>query len=384
MFDEIDGLRTRGHLIFPFSRQHHANLITSPYFVSSFDVSTRMSPWQKVTAAGRILYSRETARRLSALLNECQADVLHGHNIYGGLSFAVVSAAARRRVPVIMTLHDYKLVCPSYLMLSKGEVCRRCLHGNYFNCALRRCHKGSLAASAVNALEMHFARNSGLFRQIAYYICPSRFIRDVFLEGGFPEDKLIYLPNALYPEAFAPDFERRDFVLLAGRLSAEKGVKTLLRAWSGLNIPLRIAGTGPLEDECRQLAASMPQVTLEGHCGGEKLRELYRQAAMVVVPSEWYENAPMSILEAFAYGKPVIGSRIGGIPELITEGVDGELFTPGEAEELAAAVKRWWDDPDRLRRAGEAARRKIEEKFNFTSHLDQLEQLYRLAAAGGK
>jgi len=382
MFDEIDGLRERGHEIFPFSRRHHANLIDSPFFVSNFDLSGRMNLLQKMKAAQKIIYSRETVRRLGALITESNADLVHGHNIYGGLSFSAVAAARRRNLPFVLTLHDYKLICPSYLMLNDGKVCRRCLKQGYAGCVISRCHKGSLSASMINTLEMYTARFSGLLGKIAAYICPSQFIKDAFKEAGFPEEKLIYIPNALRLETFKPDYEHRDYILFSGRLVAEKGVKTLLKALGKIEVPVRIVGTGPLEEECRKLGEELPHVEFAGYCSGAKLTEMYRQAAMIVVPSEWYENAPMSILEAFAYGKPVIGSRIGGIPELISEKVDGDLFTPGNADELAEVLQRWWNDSDLLVRAGQAARRKMEEKYNFTGHLDRLEELYRRVLAG--
>jgi len=384
MFDEIDGLRALGHEIFPFSRQHHANLIDSPFFVSHLELSDRMSVTQKLNAARRIIYSGETVRKLSALLKESEAEVVHGHNIYGGLSFSAVAAAKKRKVPFVLTLHDYKLICPSYLMLHDGHPCRQCLTKGYSCCTFNRCHKGSFSASLINTAEMYTARYSGLLGRIAAYICPSRFIRAAFLDAGFPERKLIYLPNALRLENFVPDYEHREYVLFAGRLSPEKGVKTLLKALATLELPVRIVGTGPLEAECRTLGETLPQVKFEGYCSGETLADLYRHAALLVVPSEWYENAPMSILEAFAYGKPVIGSRIGGIPELIEDGVDGALFTPGNYEELAAVLQTWWGNAGLLASAGAAARRKMEEKFHFSGHLSRLEELYRQVVTEAK
>lgn len=311
MFNDLRALELHGCEVIPFSAADPANLSSghSAGFARGVDVHA-VTALRRLRAAREAIHCRRTARAFAERLDEVRPDVIHCHNIYGRLTTSILPVARERGIPAVMTVHDYKLVCPSYLMLRNGKPCSACLDGHYYRCAVHRCHKGSLAGSAVYAAEALYARAAGSYDAISAFLCPSRFIAGLLIKSGIDASRVVYHPNAVDPELYEPRLEG-DYALFTGRLSHEKGIATLLEAVKGTGIPLRIAGTGPLMDSLKEKAAKegISGVTFEGHCTGDRLTALYRNAAMVVVPSEWFENAPMVILEAFAYGKPVVWER---------------------------------------------------------------------------
>jgi glycosyltransferase involved in cell wall biosynthesis len=377
MFNDIEAMMALGLEVLPFSAADPANVPTpySRYFAPGADIRAT-SPLRRIGAAVDAIHCRRTADAFDRMLDETEPDVVHCHNIYGRLSTSVLAVARKRGIPTVLTTHDYKVVCPSYLMLKKGKPCTACVDGSYYRCATSRCHKGQTAASMVYTIEAYYSRLSGNYDAVSAFLCPSQFIADLLGQAGIARERIIYHPNCVAADAYSPAFEGQ-YVLSVGRLSHEKGLPTFLRAMLGTNIPVRVAGTGPVEDELRKLAEKDGgSIVLEGHCDGDRLAELYRNAAFVVVPSEWYENAPMSILESFAYGKPVIGTRIGGIPELITEGEHGALVEPGSPDALRTAIQRLWNDRRAQSEMGRKARWLIETKFSQESRSRSLLQIY--------
>jgi glycosyltransferase involved in cell wall biosynthesis len=378
-FDEIRWLSRFCNKIVPFSRSHQDNIKSKydKYFLPRLEFSN-IGLLDKTRVALNIVYSRSSRRTFATLLDKERPNLIHGHNIYGGMSYSIVDAARDRRIPFVITLHDLKLACPSYLMLNRGKICEKCGNGEYWHCLANRCHKESLVASMVNTAEAYFNRAFGKYNWISKFICPSRFLLEKISLSGIPKEKLEYLPNALDIKSYVPLIPRGDYVLYAGRISREKGVLTLLKAFKDLKVPLRIAGTGPMEEECKSFATSngMRHVSFEGYCQGQKLSELFQHSAFLAVPSECFENAPMSILEAFAYAKPVVGSQLGGIPEQVQNGETGLLFEAGNAEALALAVSNLWNDPSKNEDMGRAARLRIETDFCSNRHVERLLEIY--------
>lgn len=379
MFDEIESLDQLGHEIVPFSRSHTENKNNKyeNFYLPIADFES-MNGIGKTRAAVDIVYSNPMKKAFGALLDHEKPELVHGHNIYSGLSYSIVDAAKKRNIPFVLTLHDLKLACPSYLMLNHGNICERCGSGSFWHCAAQRCHKENLAASVVNTAEAYFNKRFGKYDWISRFLCPSQFLLEKIAAVGIPREKLVHLPNALDPTIYMPHYSKGNYALFAGRLSKEKGAMTLLKAFKDLNIPLRIAGTGPMEAECRAFASfhGMCHVTFEGYCQGEKLKDLFQQAAFLIIPSEWYENAPMSILEAFAYGKPVVGTKLGGIPEQVLSDETGILFEAGNAEALANGVLNLWDDTTKIESMGRTARRRIETDFCSNRHIERLLEIY--------
>jgi len=384
MFNDIQAMSAHGVEIVPFSAADPENDPTpySSYFVPGADIRAT-SALGRVEAAVDAIHCGRTAQAFDKLLSETKPDLVHCHNVYGRLSTSILAVAKKRRIPTVLTVHDYKVVCPAYVALKNGKPCSACIDGGYYRCAVNRCHKGQLAASVVYSIEAYWARLTGNYGAVSAFLCPSHFIAGLLQQSGIDEKRVVYHANCVEPDDYAPSYEGQ-YVLSVGRLSHEKGLPTFLESMLGTGIPVRVAGTGPLEASLKEMAAKDGgPIVLEGHCGGERLAELYRNAAFVIVPSEWYENAPMSILESFAYGKPVIGTRIGGIPELITEGENGYLVDPGAKDQLRAAILKLWNDRDAQRNMGRNARRLVETKFAQSSRTTSLLNIYESVCNSG-
>jgi len=377
MFNDIQALSAHGVEIVPFSAADPENIETpySSFFVPGADIRAT-NPLRRAEAAVDAIHCRRTAEAFANILDKTKPDIVHCHNVYGRLSTSILGVAKQRNIPAVLTVHDYKVVCPSYLMLKKGKPCSACIDGGYYRCAVNRCHKGQLAASVVYAIEAYYSRLTGQYGAVSAFLSPSRFIAGLLKQSGIEDNRVVYHPNCVEPDEYLPSYEGK-YVLSVGRLSHEKGLPTFLQAMLGTNIPVRVAGTGPMESSLREMAEKDGgSIVLEGHCNGAKLADLYRNAAFVVVPSEWYENAPMSILESFAYGKPVIGTRIGGIPELITEGAHGYLVDPESPEQLRTVIRELWADRPAQSRMGVNARRLIETKFAQSTRTTSLLNIY--------
>lgn len=383
MFEEMRILREAGHTTTVFARGHERNEPAEfqEFFPPSLNTERLKASLQSLRTVKELVYSHTARRGLREVIRRFRPDVAHGHNIYGRLSLAVLDELKRAGIPVVLTLHDLKILCPSYLMLNHGEVCERCRGGKFRQAVRTRCHKGSLAASAVYALESYFNHRFGKYGSVARFIAPSRFLRDKCIEYGWHPDRIVHLPNFIDGSHLPLPVERGDYLLYMGRLSREKGVLTLLEAYGRLSrpLPLKIVGDGPerkqLERKAREEGLS---VHFAGYLSGEELHNALAGARAVLLPSEWYENAPLSLLEAFAAGKPVLGARIGGIPEMIEEGINGLLFDSARVESLEKAMRHFLSLPaERVAAMGNAARLRIEQSFTAAAHLEKLTALYR-------
>jgi glycosyltransferase involved in cell wall biosynthesis len=383
-FDTIAGLEKRGHHVIPFAMEHERNE-PSPYdaqFVSHVDFHAGGGPLEQAKRAWRFVYSKEAKVKLAALITRERPDVVHLHNIAHQLTPSIIDACREFGVPVVQTLHDYKLVCSSYLLLANGSPCERCRGGRHYQALLTRCHHGSLTKSALGFLEMAWHAGRKSYRGVDAFICPSQFMRDTCVTFGIDSSRLEYVPYFVDAARYRPEFTPGTHALYVGRLSHEKGVGTLLEAAERSALPLRLAGEGPLrpELEARARAANL-DVTFLGYLEPDPLHEAIRDAAFVVVPSEWYENLPYAVLETFALGTPVVGAEMGGIPEMVRPGETGELFRAGDAAGLAAVWRTLIDDPARVSAMGRAARTLVETTFAPRTHLDRLDALYRRLAA---
>ena len=378
-FDEISVLEGAGHRVALFSREHASNIPTpySRYFPS--DLRYEGVPvTRKIAAAASLVYSAQCGRKFGELLEDFRPDLVHGHNIYGRLTTAILDASREKGVPTVMTLHDHKLICPSYLLLSRGAVCERCEGRNFYHCLLERCHKGGVLPSLVYTIEAYRNRFLDKYRGVRYFLCPSAFLKRKHAQYGIPEERLVIVPNFLRIEEYVPGEEGGEYVVYAGRLSEEKGLPTLLRAVEGLDVPLRIVGDGPMREslELQVREKGRKNVVFEGYKTGTELADIFRRSLFVVFPSECHENAPMSILEAFAYGKPVIGADIGGVPEMITDGETGFLFPPGDAGALRERIGYLAGRPSLIAAMGRNARRRVEERHTPEKHLARLAEVY--------
>jgi glycosyltransferase involved in cell wall biosynthesis len=376
MFDEM------GWRVMPFAMRHPKNIESewSRYFVDEIEFGESYSTTGKLARAAKVIYSFEARRNLRRLFREARPDVCHAHNIYHHISPSILGLLHEQGIPTVMTLHDLKIACPAYNMLAFDGICERCKGGRVHNVLVHRCVKGSTALSGVVMVESLLHRLLGSYRNhVDRFVVPSRFYIEKLVEWGFPRTKFQYIPNFVAADRYTPGYSPGKSFVYFGRISPEKGLATLIRAVGEAGCALRIVGTGPQTEELRALANTLSaKVTFTGYLSGEALHEEVRRARAVVLPSEWYENAPMTVLEAYALGKPVIGARIGGIPEQILDGRTGFAFPSGDADSLAAVVRSVADLADSdVANLGRAGRRWVEEEFSASNYCDRTVELYR-------
>jgi glycosyltransferase involved in cell wall biosynthesis len=375
MFEQL------GWQVVPFAMHHERNLPSpwSGHFVDEIEFGESYSLREKLTRVPRVIYSRQARQRLAQLLDETTPDICHAHNLYHHISPSILGLLQQRGVPVVLTLHDLKIACPAYQMLASDGICERCRGGKLYNVVRHRCIKDSTVLSAVVMVEAVLHRLLGSYQRcVDRFVVPSRFYAGKLVEWGFPADKFRHIPNFVDVPRYQPEFAPGERYLYFGRLAHEKGLHTLVRAAAAVRAKLAIAGTGPeLESLQRLVAETGADVQFLGYLSGATLHAAVRSARAVVLPSEWYENAPMSVLEAYALGKPVIGARIGGIPELIREEVTGFQFESGDQALLAAALVRVATTSDaRLAEMGRAGRAWVESEFTAGVYLERMLALY--------
>ncbi|WP_397533554.1 glycosyltransferase family 4 protein [Roseateles sp.] len=383
-FDHAALLASQGWDSGFFSMQHPKNEATpwSRYFIDELEFGHSYSLRQKLAMAAKVVYSFEAQRKLRVLLQDFPADVAHLHCIYHHLSPSILPVLREAGVPVVLTAHDLKIACPAYKMLNAGGVCERCKTGSVLNVIKHRCVRDSLGASAIVAVEsgLHGLRGplDSYRRHVSRVVAPSRFYVEKLVEWGWPREQLCYIPNYVDAAAFEPQYEPGDYLLYFGRLAPEKGLATLLRAAAQAGVALKLAGTGPEDEALRRLAAELGvDARFLGFQSGAALHALIRGARAVVLPSEWYENAPMSVLESFAFGKPVLGAQIGGIPEMIEAGLSGWTFASGDVAALAERLREIRATPDsRIAEMGRAARAAGVQRFHRAGYLQQMLALY--------
>jgi glycosyltransferase involved in cell wall biosynthesis len=377
-------LAGRGHDVVPFATMDARNLPTphARWFVHGVDYRGRLTPSARLREAMHAIYSLETTRQVTGLVRETHPDIAHLHNIYHQLSPSLVTALHRLGVPMVQSLHDYKLICPGYLLMTNGEICERCKGGKYFNAVRHRCLLDSYPASIVGWVEASLHATLRTYDKVARFLCPSRFLLDKFAEFGVPREKLVHFPYFLPVDNYTPAYAQSDHFIYLGRLSREKGIATLLEALrerQGTRLTCRIVGEGPLEADLRRRARdwNLPRVEFSGYLQGETLQRAIREAAFTVVPSEWYENLPFAVLESFALGTPVVGARIGGIPEMVVDHETGRTFTSGDAHDLAGVIDWMEAHPDEAIAMGRRARDVVAAQYAPGPHAEKLEALYR-------
>ena len=346
----------------------------SSFFVSTIDYDDTQGIWNKIKQAAKLIHSSEAVIKLERLLENETPDIAHLHNIYHQLTPSIIPVFKRHDVKVILTLHDGKLICPSYLMLAKGDLCTVCRGRSFGKSVVTNC-MDSRGQELLLMFEAYWHKWAGSYEQVDLFLSPSRFLAEL-VSQRIPQEKIRVLHNGIDLDAYSPGSSDHAYALYFGRLSREKGIETLLKTHSmlGNEMPLKVVGAGPLEKGLRE---RYPNAEFLGYQAGDVLKETIANSAFVVVPSEWYENCSMVVLEAMAMGKSVIGSRIGGIPEQIDEGKTGFLFEMGNVGELAAKMKALFQYPDMRRTMGMAARKKAEQEYSLDAHCTTLLKIYK-------
>jgi glycosyltransferase involved in cell wall biosynthesis len=335
---------------------------------------------QRIGLAKSTVWASDVKHEFLRLLREERPDMVHVHNTFVMISPSIYSACYEERVPVVLTLHNYRLLCPAATFFRDGAVCEECVDSSLLRSVQHACYHGSRATTAVLAtmLAVHRARGTWT-REISCFIALTEFSRERFVAGGLPPDKIFVKPNFVHPDPGSRSGDG-EYALFVGRLSPEKRVSTVLAAWKRLriSIPILVIGGGPdrpqLEAQAHQ--DGLQNIRFLGQVPREQTMAAINRARFLVFSSEWYENFPVTIAESFACRAPVIASRMGAMKEIVSDGRTGLHFNPADAEDLAQKVEWAWTHPDEIRAMGLEARHEYESKYTAEKNYPRLMEIY--------
>jgi glycosyltransferase involved in cell wall biosynthesis len=362
--DNINLFREKEHEVIVFSMKHPKNLPSEyeEFFVDVKDYHSK-NPFHKIKSSLSSIYSSEARDKLNKLIKKYKPDIAHIHNYMYQLTPSILYALKENNIPIVNTLHDYYPLCTGYRFYNDKEkrICEDCKGGKYYKAFTNRCMKSSAAVSFLGALNFYYWKNKKAFDLIDVFISHSQFLKDKMIEQGYPENKIKVINNFIDPGE-EPDYVKENFILYAGVFLAEKGVQVLIEAYKKLDTDteLYLAGSGPYENELKKMAAGFEdKIKFLGFLPQDELKKYVSKAECVVVPSICYENFPYSVLEACTWGSLVVGSRIGGIPEIIEDGKTGLLFEPGNTEELSQKLNYLLGNPEGISEMSRQSRKKI-------------------------
>jgi len=371
---ELQLLKRGGHQVLTYYR---SNLEIAGYSVMKM-----------MTLVGRMIWARETRREIASLIRSQKPDLVHIHNTFLMISPSIYTACREARIPVVQTLHNYRLLCSNAIFFRDGHICEECLGRSLWRGVLHGCYRKSRAETAAVALMVTVHRWLRTWSEsVNCYIALSEFSRKRFISGGIPAEKIMVKPNFLYED---PGYRTRsdEYMAFIGRLSPEKRVMTLLVAWQRLKvrIPLLIVGGGPERSELERMANELGIVDVRflGQLPHNETMAVMKNAKSLIFTSEWYENFPMTIVEAFACGIPVICSRLGAMQEIVSDGRTGLHFTPADAGDLAAKVEWAWTHHEEMTTMSRAARSEYEAKYTAELNYEMLMKIYQRVLPGGK
>jgi len=355
-------LKEAGYDVAFFSMSYSKNFESkwSEYWVSEFSAKKFMRPFG----------DKETKIKFTKLLDDFKPNIVHLNNIHTQISPIIAEIAHNRGIKVAWTLHDHKLICPSYLCLNgKGEICEKCFGEKKNYCTANRCIKNKLLHSFVAQKEAEKWNRERLEKCTDVFICPSNFLKQKMIQSRFSENKLKVLHN--FVNTLEPcKSNSSNYYLYVGRLSKEKGVSTLCSVASKLHYKLKIIGSGAIEKELREIYKNYEQIEFLGRKSHNEVLEIMANAKFMICPSECYENNPLAVMESLSLGVPVLGANIGGIPELIEQGMNGELFDSGSEEKLENKIEYMMNNEYKFDKS------KIVKKFGEKNHLESIAKIY--------
>lgn len=362
-------LKDKGHDVAIFACDYPENSPSewTKYFPSEVSFSGPVS--QKINAAGRAILGSGVKEKFDMLIREFCPDIVHLNNIHSYLSPVVYEIAEKNNIPVVWTLHDYKLICPSYSCLNKNEICELCFTDR-LSVLKQRCMKNSLPASLIAYLESAYW-NPGKLQKNVSFICPSEFIQRKMKQGGYHQSDSYVLNNFMYTIPTLPIEVRENTYCYIGRLSHEKGVETLLKAAQGVPNKLYIVGDGPLLDDL-QTKYKSPNIIFKGKLSFDEVSKILSACRFNVVPSEWYENNPFSVIESLCLGTPVLGANIGGVPELIENGKNGLTFESRNVGDLKQKIEEMFS----LSFNNEEIAAQAQARFDKENYYNELMKIY--------
>ena len=386
---------SQGIEVIPFSTKNEKNIPSEyeDYFIKAYDykaLNKKKSIKSGLNALKNSVISVEALRNLELLLENHEIAFAHLNIIHHWLTPAIIWKLKKHNIPVIWSLHEYKIICPEGSFVSNGSICEKCFNDKFYNCAVNKCKKQSFLASLLASVDAYFYHLGGVYKKVDYFLCPSQFLLEKFIQFGYDKNKLV-LSNLCYDIPFLDKKvqeikqlsiphkteSQEKYVLYVGRIEKVKGILTLIKAVAETDIVLKIAGTGPALIELTEFVKINGYTNIQflGFLNKDKVYELTLNSIAVVCPSEWYENYPYSVIESLLMAKPVVGSNIGGIPELVIDGKTGLLFEPGNIVELREKLLELWNDNKYAAYLGKQARQYIFEKVNYNKHWSILERV---------
>jgi glycosyltransferase involved in cell wall biosynthesis len=386
MFSLQKLLERKGHKVIVFSMNHPSNFDSeySKYFVSYINYDEEVKNVNISTGfevLNRAVYSLEAKKKMELLIENERPDIAHLQNIHHHITPSILYPLKKHNIPIVWTLHDFVLICPNTSFLSHGMICERCRKRKYYWPPIVRCKKNSLAASTMAAIETSLHRIMKVNDLVDMFIAPSEFLRNKLIEYGFKKDKIIILNNFNNIGSVEHEEAQDDYYLYVGRISHEKGIKTLIDAAIRVNTGrLKIVGEGPLKEEIISYVKSRNgnrNIDFLGHKSHKDVIDIMKKSRFLVLPSECYENFPYSVLESFACAKPVIAARIGGIPEIVKNWDTGLLFEPGNIEYLSLKIRYFINHPDKTKDMGRNARSFVEKELSAENYYSKLIDVYR-------
>lgn len=346
-FALADALIAKGHEVIFFSMYDDKNVYCEQekYFVSNTDYVTQHGLMNKVKIGLKLFYSYESQKNIECLIQKEKPDIAHIGLIHRQITFSIVDSLKKYKIPIVMTMHDLIFTCPCCTMLRNGEICELCMSRGLINCIRYKCIKESTVKSILGSLEKKFLDVGKFYNKIDLYIAECGLYKNLMIKSGFTNSRIIHMTNFLpinQEYNFSPNY--KDYILYFGRFSREKGILTLLKAHKKLNCKYKLilVGNGPMQDELENFISTnqLTNIEMPGAIYDKKMEKIIEEAKTIIVPSEWYENCPYSLLQAIAKGKIVIASRMGGLPELINDNVTGYLFEPGDAIDLSNKIAK--------------------------------------------
>lgn len=375
-FELAQLLKSKGHTVGFFSMKHEENITTgdAEYFVEEIDLNTG----SKLKALD-VIYSQENKRLMAKALEEFKPDIVHINNFQRQLSASIIDAIKEKNIPIVMTAHDLNPICPASIMLYNGEVCDDCITKGYAQCIKKKCVKGSTLKSTLGVMEKKYYDFHKVFRKIDCIISPSEFNKNQLVNGKLKYNEIVTLHN------FVNESERNEYVLgdyafYLGRLSKEKGILNLIEAIGDIpNAKLLIAGDGPERERIEAYISEHKldgRITLLGYQNQDSIHKYITNSRFVVIPSICNENCPYSVLEAMEIGKPIVASRIGGIPELIADGENGYLYKADDINELKEKLTLLLDDDEKVNSFAQKSRELYESYYSPDSYYNELIKIY--------
>ncbi|HOP86438.1 MAG TPA: glycosyltransferase family 4 protein [Syntrophorhabdaceae bacterium] len=322
--------------------------------------------FQKILFFRETVYSKKTKKEIKDILREFKPQVAYTHNIFPLISPSIFHTLYDALIPCIQNVQDYRWLCPNGVFYINDSICERCKNGAFWNAVRYRCFRESYLLSGLYATTISANRLAGVFKKIDAFLCTTEFNKQKLIEGGVKEDRIFIKPNYLDISDIEPSYGSGDHIIFLGRLSPEKGLWTLVKAFERLkDLKLRIVGTGPLEQSLKTYIKEkgIKNISMEGFKQGAEKNNLLKNSLFMVFPSEWYEHFPIVLLEAFAFGKPVIASNIGNMPLIVENGKSGLYFKAGDVNDLMEKVKFLSQNISEIVKMGMHARKEIETKY---------------------